>query len=570
MTTNEYSLSAIKRRRHTNTSRAHQTTTTLNNQKGLEDLGNMLASTSEDAAPVTPEPTPAPTNPVDVDALIAVAVKTALDKAKQETTTSETAPEPAPEPVPAPQATTPTSTHHAPTPAPEPPAPAEKPRVATSEDMKRAREEKYGTVFNTGSVGSSGLRATVAAVNTEPAKLQLWRVMNEAFDLGADDVYVEAGTPIRLKIKDGLDTYRGIPAPDSVAIADLMHAILPSNERGTLMRKRELNAAYTVPDGKHMGRRCRLNVAYATPGETNVVLTFRLLSNYIGLPSEYGTPDTITRHAHDPNGAIIVSGPTGSGKTTLCASLLREIQLNGGRIDKKTGRRLGQSILTLESPVEYLFDNNDPNGNGTFFIQREVGSDTHSFLNGLNSGLRQHPNTILVGEIREPEEIQAFLSAAKSGHLTITTVHANDCAGIIERIATAYSDPNNPNSTSDKAGTLLDLANNTRLLVTQNLVETIDEGRVPVHEILEISTSDEWLIDAITNGDTTSIRRRLEASNKDMNAKLLEVCRADTGNCYIESARKLAPNKRRFDTLRAENENNGINYNYHPDTLKNI
>lgn len=560
MTTNEYSLSAIKRRRHTNTSRAHQTTTTLNNQKGLEDLGNMLASTSEDAN--TPTPTHETThNPVDVDALIAEAVKTALDKAKQEANnpSPETTPTPAPEPTP-----------HTPQPAPEPPAPTEKPRVATSEDMKRAREEKYGTVFNKGSVGSSGLRATVAAVNTEPAKLQLWRVMNEAFDLGADDVYVEAGTPIRLKIKDGVDIYTGIPAPDSVAIDDLMHAILPSNERGTLMRQRELNAAYTVPDGKHMGRRCRLNVAYATPGETNQVLTFRLLSNYIGLPSEYGTPDTITRHAHDPNGAIIVSGPTGSGKTTLCASLLREIQLNGGRIDKKTGRRLGQSILTLESPVEYLFDNNDPNGNGTFFIQREVGSDTHSFLNGLNSGLRQHPNTILVGEIREPEEIQAFLSAAKSGHLTITTVHANDCAGIIERIATAYSDPNNPNSTSDKAGTLLDLANNTRLLVTQNLVETIDEGRVPVHEILEISTSDEWLIDAITNGDTTSIRRRLEASNKDMNAKLLEVCRADTGNCYIESARKLAPNKRRFDTLRAENENNGINYNYHPDTLKNI
>ena len=562
MTTNEYSLQAIKRRRHTNTSRAHQTTTTLNNQKGLEDLGNMLASTSEDATPTvtpettTPEPTPQTTNPVDVDALIAEAVKTALDKAKQE------ANNPSPETTPTPETPAPTNT-------PEP-TPAEKPRVATSEDMKRAREEKYGTVFNNGAVGSSGLRATFAAVNTEPAKLQLWRVMNEAFDLGADDVYVEAGTPIRLKIKDGVDTYTGIPAPDSVAIEDLMHAILPSAERGTLMRQRELNAAYTVPDGKHMGRRCRLNVAYATPGTENYVLTFRLLSNYIGLPNEYGTPDTITQHAHDPNGAIIVAGPTGSGKTTLCASLLREIQLNGGRIDKKTGRRLGQSILTLESPVEYLFDNNDPNGNGTFFIQREVGSDTHSFLNGLNSGLRQHPNTIMVGEIRKPEEIQAFLAASKSGHLTITTVHANDCAGIIERIATAYIDPNNPDSASDKAGTLLDLANNTRLLVTQNLVETIDEGRVPVHEILEISTSDEWLIDAITKGDTTSIRRRLEASNKDMNAKLLEVCRADTGNCYIESARKLAPNKRRFDTLRAENENNGINYNYHPDTLKNI
>lgn len=559
MTTNEYSLQAIKRRRHTNTSRAHQTTTTINNQKGLEDLGNMLASTSEDATPTvtpettTPEPTPQTTNHVDVDALIAEAVKTALDKAKQE------ANNPSPETTPTPE-----------TPAPEHPTPAEKPRVATSEDMKRAREEKYGTVFNNGAVGSSGLRATFAAVNTEPAKLQLWRVMNEAFDLGADDVYVEAGTPIRLKIKDGVDTYTGIPAPDSVAIEDLMRAILPSAERGTLMRQRELNAAYTVPDGKHMGRRCRLNVAYATPGTENYVLTFRLLSNYIGLPNEYGTPDTITQHAHDPNGAIIVAGPTGSGKTTLCASLLREIQLNGGRIDKKTGRRLGQSILTLESPVEYLFDNNDPNGNGTFFIQREVGSDTHSFLNGLNSGLRQHPNTIMVGEIRKPEEIQAFLAASKSGHLTITTVHANDCAGIIERIATAYIDPNNPDSASDKAGTLLDLANNTRLLVTQNLVETIDEGRVPVHEILEISTSDEWLIDAITKGDTTSIRRRLEASNKDMNAKLLEVCRADTGNCYIESARKLAPNKRRFDTLRAENENNGINYNYHPDTLKNI
>lgn len=569
MTTNEYSLQAIKRRRHTNTSRAHQTTTTINNQKGLEDLGNMLASTSEDATPTvtpettTPEPTPQTTNPVDVDALIAEAVKTALDKAKQE------ANNPFPETTPTPETPAPTNTPE-PTPAPEHPTPAEKPRVATSEDMKRAREEKYGTVFNNGAVGSSGLRATFAAVNTEPAKLQLWRVMNEAFDLGADDVYVEAGTPIRLKIKDGVDTYTGIPAPDSVAIEDLMHAILPSAERGTLMRQRELNAAYTVPDGKHMGRRCRLNVAYATPGTENYVLTFRLLSNYIGLPNEYGTPDTITQHAHDPNGAIIVAGPTGSGKTTLCASLLREIQLNGGRIDKKTGRRLGQSILTLESPVEYLFDNNDPNGNGTFFIQREVGSDTHSFLNGLNSGLRQHPNTIMVGEIRKPEEIQAFLAASKSGHLTITTVHANDCAGIIERIATAYIDPNNPDSASDKAGTLLDLANNTRLLVTQNLVETIDEGRVPVHEILEISTSDEWLIDAITKGDTTSIRRRLEASNKDMNAKLLEVCRADTGNCYIESARKLAPNKRRFDTLRAENENNGINYNYHPDTLKNI
>ena len=184
MTTNEYSLHAIKRRRHTTTSRTTQETNALNNQKGLEDLGNMLASTSEDANTPTPETTH---NPVDVDALIADAVKTALDKAKQEANnpSPETTPTPAPEPEPTP---------HTPQPAPKPPAQAEKPRVATSEDMKRAREEKYGTVFNNGSVGSSGLRATVAAVNTEPAKLQLWRVMNDAFDLGADDVYVEAGT----------------------------------------------------------------------------------------------------------------------------------------------------------------------------------------------------------------------------------------------------------------------------------------------------------------------------------------------------------------------------------------
>ena len=437
---------------------------------------------------------------------------------------------------------------------------AQNPTVLSTADIAAANEAKYGKPDQP--IKEQALRKSIAPVKDEPDNFPLSSIISDAYDLGASDVYIQSDTPIRFKIGSGVSTYRVQPTPTRTDIARLLEAVVLDGDTTVFNANQELDIAYTVPKGKYAGRRCRLNVTYVSPSLGNINMVFRLLAGDILLPENYNVPEAFIKSMHSKGGLNVIAGVTGSGKTTTTASCLLYAQYNVTTPNPKTGEPMGVVIVTIEQPIEYLFDSNNPNGNGSIFIQREVNVDTISYLNGIKSALRQNPNIMLIGEARTEEEIQAAIRAAQTGHLTLTTVHALDCAGIIERLAT-----------SDKGdiryNTLASIANVGRVFMTQALVKRIDGGLIPAHEVLEIKQSDRDLIDSIKTGNIANIRHRLQEEGHDMCTTLMELCRAGAP-CYIQDVIEHAPDPNRLLQLIRTEEAAGGQFNYHPDALKNI
>lgn len=433
-------------------------------------------------------------------------------------------------------------------------------KVVTSQEILAASEAKYGKPETS---EDASLRQSIAAARPEPKDFQLSKIMTDAFEMGATDVYIQPETTIRFKIKDVLEPYTKFRIPTRDDLTRLLTAIAPGGDRMVLLDKQELDTSYTVPKGKYQGRRCRLSGTYISPGGRTIQLVFRLLSTELKYPWDYGVPEPFWKAAHQKSGLVIINGVVNSGKSTAIGSVLKYVQ----------EYIPGIVVITIEKPVEYLFNNNNPKSKGSLFIQREVGTDTQSYLNGIYSALRQGPRIIFVGEIRDPQEIQAALLAAETGHLTMTTVHAEDCIGVLQRLASSAETPDNNDTNTPgttRETTLQKIASLTRVIMTQALVTRIDGGRQPVHELLEIHPSDRDLIHAIEDGNFASIRARLEDDGEDMAAKLVEICRAETGTCYLQDAAQHAPDPTRFWQLVKTEEASGAQFNYHPDALNDI
>ena len=282
---------------------------------------------------------------------------------------------------------------------------AQNPTVLSTADIAAANEAKYGKPDQP--IKEQALRKSIANVKDEPDNFPLSSIISDAYDLGASDVYIQSDTPIRFKIGSGVSTYRVQPNPTRTDIARLLEAVVLDGDTTVFNANQELDISYTVPRGKYAGRRCRLNVTYVSPGLGNINMVFRLLAGDILLPENYNVPETFIKSMHSKGGLNVIAGVTGSGKTTTTASCLLYAQYNVTTPNPKTGEPMGVVIVTIEQPIEYLFDSNNPNGNGSIFIQREVNVDTISYLNGIKSALRQNPNIMLIGEVRTEEEIQA-------------------------------------------------------------------------------------------------------------------------------------------------------------------
>lgn len=439
-------------------------------------------------------------------------------------------------------------------------SPQAKISVVTSKDIAAATIDKYGAVEREGE--RSNLRKSIPVSHEEAPGFPLSSILSDAYDMGASDVYIQPETAIRFKINNGLMPYRQLPEPSRSDLGRILTAATITASKTTFMADRELDISYTIPKGKYTGRRCRLSVTYVSPGDS-INLVFRLLATDILEPENYNIPEAFIAALRQKSGMLVIGGVTGSGKSTTMAACLLHIQLHITTPHPVTGEPMGVTIVTIEQPIEYLFDSNNPRGNGTLFIQREVNTDTFSFLNGIKSAMRQNPNIILIGEVRTEQEIQASIRAAETGHLTLTTVHAQDCAGIVERLATNDDGTLRMNSLSS-------IASVGRVFMTQALVKRMDGGMIPAHEVLEILQSDRELIEAIKTGNFEYIRRDLQSVGKDMCSILMELCRAETGPCYVKDALEHAPDPHRFMTLIRTAEANGEQFNYPPEELEKI
>ena len=245
------------------------------------------------------------------------------------------------------------------------------------------------------------------------------QVLEEALRRGASDIHLVPDIPPLLRVHGEMVELPNQPMTDG-GIKDLVGRLVPEESFQRLLLEKNLDMAISQAVGGQV-RRFRANFFLAS-GRLGVCL--RLIPPSIPTLEWAGFPEALAKRlASTRDGLIILTGSTGSGKTTSLAMLVDILNRKGG-----------VRILTVEEPVEYRF----PRAANSLVTQREVGTDVHTFADGLKYGLRQDPDVILVGEVRDRETGQMALSAAETGHLVLTTLHTRDAKGAISRFADLF------------------------------------------------------------------------------------------------------------------------------------
>jgi len=284
-------------------------------------------------------------------------------------------------------------------------------------------------------------------------------VLNEILQValrgGASDIHLKSGLPPIFRVDGALLPLKDAPRLSPEDIARMVQAIMNDQQRQKFRQTNECDLAYGVPG---LGR-FRVNV-FQQRGTIGAV--FRVIPFRIQTIEQLLLPRVIEKIAMEPRGLILVTGTTGSGKSTTLAAMIEHINQNATR-----------HIMTIEDPIEFLIRDKR-----SIINQREVGVDTLSFAQALKSALRQDPDVILVGEMRDLETIQTALTAAETGHLVMSTLHTVDAAETINRIISAFPP-------HQQQQVRLQLASVLRAVISQRLVPRADgKGRVPAVEVL--------------------------------------------------------------------------------------
>ena len=282
--------------------------------------------------------------------------------------------------------------------------------------------------------------------------------IEELFELvaskGASDLLISAGAPPILRINGELFRTRVDPLSEDQT-KDLVYSFLTQEQVASFERRRELDVSLAVGK-KH---RFRVNV-YLQKGAVTAAL--RPIPEIIPSLDDLGIPRTVAELTTARQGLVLVTGPTGSGKTTTQAALIDLINT-----------RRACHIITVEDPIEYMHQHRR-----SIVDQREVGGDTDSFANALKYALRQNPDVILVGEMRDLETIQAALTAAETGHLVFATLHTNDAIQTMDRVVDVFPAEQQQQIRFQLSMTLL-------AILSQRLVPRADgKGRVLACEVL--------------------------------------------------------------------------------------
>ena len=287
------------------------------------------------------------------------------------------------------------------------------------------------------------------ALTTLPALLQVLA------DQGATDLHVKVGRPPMMRRQGDLMPVAGYRVMAAEDVEKLISSVLDGDQRASLEREKELDFSFGV---QGVGR-VRGN-AFFQKGLHGAV--FRLIPTKIPTLDDIGAPAVLKELSLRRQGLFLVTGPTGSGKTTTLAAIIDHINSHSP-----------VHIMTLEDPIEFVYEDKM-----AVINQREVGSDTRDFSQGLRRALRQDPDVILVGELRDAETVSTALSAAETGHLVFGTLHTNDAKQSIDRILDTYPPESQHQARMQLAKCLLSV-------VSQRLVKRADgQGRVAVQEIM--------------------------------------------------------------------------------------
>ncbi|MFA7253409.1 MAG: type IV pilus twitching motility protein PilT [Patescibacteria group bacterium] len=348
-------------------------------------------------------------------------------------------------------------------------------------------------------------------------KTEIAKYLDYAIAKNASDVHITVGVPGTVRIDGKL-----APIPDAQIITDekaveLIKTFTPPELLLALKQKREIDFSFG-----YQSMRFRAN-AYYQKGSLSASL--RLIPKDLRSFTDLGLPPILEKFTEPNQGFVIITGPTGSGKSTTLAALINKINT-----EKK------KHIVTIEDPIEYVFEHRE-----SLVSQREVGSDTNSFARALRSALREDPDVVLVGEMRDLETIEAALTLAETGHLVFTTLHTNSAAQTADRIISVFPPHLQQQISSQLASVLLGV-------VSQRLVPKIGGGRVLACEIMIANPAIKSLI---RDGKTYQIPNVIQTSASEGMISLDKVLAeyVSRGDVQLEEALNYSVDPKSFKMM---------------------
>lgn len=334
--------------------------------------------------------------------------------------------------------------------------------------------------------------------------------------LEASDLHLQSNKRPLMRVNGKLqETDREIPSPE--AMEAVVREMISPEQWQTLESTRSLDFSY-------QGELSRFRVnAFYTGGKMAAV--FRRISERAPSLAEIEAPETLLRFARQPRGLVLVTGPTGSGKSTTLAAMVRLIN-----------EERSEHILTIEDPVEFIHQDLS-----CLVSQREIGSDSLSFADALRDGMREDPDIILLGEMRDYETISIALTAAETGHLVFGTLHTSSAPGTIDRVVDSF-----PTAEQEQARIML--GNSLVGVLAQTLVPDLQGGRVAAHEILVANNPVRAMV---RKQDTAQMRSVLQTSfgegMQTMDRSLVAL--VQNGRVSEEEARSRSQNPEEFEQM---------------------
>jgi twitching motility protein PilT len=349
--------------------------------------------------------------------------------------------------------------------------------------------------------------------------MELVEMLKVAVQAGASDIHLVIGKPPLMRVSGEIGEIPGFTKINAEESKRLIYSILYEEQRAKFEETWELDCSFAVTGLS----RFRVNVLLQKNG---VEAVMRVITTKIPTAEQLRLPKSITDLADLPRGLVLVTGPTGSGKSTTLAVLMEMIN-----------NKYADNILTIEDPIEFVYESKK-----AVFRQREVGQNTKSFTAALKSALRQDPDVILIGELRDLETIQLAITAAETGHLCFGTLHTQDAPSTIDRIIDVFPP-------HQQAQIRLQLAVVLSAVVCQQLVARKDgEGRIAAREIMIMTPA---ISNMIREGKTHMIYGALDTGAKHgmipMDKSLAELVR--TGMVAPEEALQRANNQETFKQL---------------------
>lgn len=351
-----------------------------------------------------------------------------------------------------------------------------------------------------------------------PGGVTIETLLEECIRHNASDLHLQVGLAPILRVDGELRPMTTYPVLDNEAVKQLVFSTLDENQQKILIKDKEFDYSFAFGD---LGR-FRVN-AFHEKG--NMAAAFRLIPNVIKSIEDLGIPGVVASFAERPNGLVLVTGPTGSGKSTTLAALVDKINT-----EKSV------HIITIEDPIEFTHQSKR-----SVVAQREVHYDTYSFAAALRSILREDPDVVLIGEMRDLETIQAAITVAETGHLVFATLHTNSAAQSIDRMVDVFPAHQQPQVRTQLANILVGIC-------SQRLVPAINGGRMAVAEVMVANSAVRSIIrDGKTHQLDMTIQTGAEQGMQTMDRELAKYVRS--GEIAYDVAREFAVDPTEFDRL---------------------